>query len=137
MHLAYLVDNAGLSCRQAHSATVLRWAMGPICRHTDRRRRDIIGPTNLQIGGEPHDQVRQPLRELWRKVWPCLPLSLGAALLPQSLQGQLPRENSQGLCVHQKVAWLTRAHSVSTEIQCALFFYICRIFGRKTGFHFS
>jgi ribosomal protein S14 len=27
MHLAYLVDNAGLSCRQAHSATVLRWAM--------------------------------------------------------------------------------------------------------------
>jgi hypothetical protein len=31
----------------------------------------------------------------------------------------------------------TRAHSVSREIECAPAFCVCRIFGRKTGLHFS
>jgi hypothetical protein len=45
------------------------------------------GAINLQIGGEFHDQVGEPLRKLWRKVWSCLPPPLGPALLSQSLQG--------------------------------------------------
>ena len=36
----------------------------------------------LQIGGEFHDQVGEPLRKLWGKVWFGLPPSLGPALLP-------------------------------------------------------
>jgi hypothetical protein len=31
---------------------------------------------------------------------------LGPALLPQSLQEQLPCENGEGPCVHEKVVWL-------------------------------
>src|SRR5215471_8672537 len=58
------------------------------------------------IRGERHDQVGEPLFILWRKVRSCLSLPLGPALLPQSLQGQLPCENGEGLCVHAKVVWL-------------------------------
>lgn len=62
-----------------------------------------MAPCNLQIGGEPHGQVREPLRGLWWKVWPRLPSPLGAALLPQSLQGQLSCEIREGLCALAKV----------------------------------
>src|SRR5262245_628933 len=56
--------------------------------------------------GERHDQVGEPLFILWRKVRSCLSLPLGLALLPQSLQGELPCENGEGLCVHATVVWL-------------------------------
>ena len=65
-----------------------------------KRKRDLP-----PIGGEPHDQVGEPLCKLWWKVWSCLPSPLGAAVLPQSLQDQLPCKNSQGLCAHEKVVW--------------------------------
>src|SRR3981189_3552878 len=65
-----------------------------------------MGATSLQTGGEHHGQDRRPLCKLWWKVRSCLPSPLGAAVLPQSLQDQLPCKNSQGLCAHEKVVWL-------------------------------
>src|SRR6516225_2323416 len=60
----------------------------------------------LPPGGERHDLVGEPLFILWWKIRPCLSLPLGPALLPQSLQGQLPCENGEGPCVHETVVWL-------------------------------
>src|SRR5215472_4413565 len=57
-------------------------------------------------GGERHDQVGEPLFILWWKIRSGLSLPLGPALLPQSLQGQLPCKNGEGPCVHEKVVWL-------------------------------
>jgi hypothetical protein len=73
------------------------------------------GAINLQIGGEFHDQVGEPLRKLWGKVWPRLPQPLGPALLPQSLQGRFPCENSEGLCAHEKVVWRVKASFIPKE----------------------
>jgi hypothetical protein len=60
----------------------------------------------LRTVGERHDQIGESLFKLWWKVRSCLPPLLWLALLSQSLQGQLPCENGEGLCVHEKVAWL-------------------------------
>src|SRR5262249_26455443 len=51
------------------------------------REDDVI---NLQNVEGSYGQVGKPLRKLWRQVWPRLLLPLGPALLPQTLQGQLP-----------------------------------------------
>jgi hypothetical protein len=64
----------------------------------------MLTPANPE--GERRDQIAESLFKLWWKVRSCLPPPLGLALLPQSLQGQLPCENGEGLCVHEKVAWL-------------------------------
>ena len=37
-----------------------------------------------------------------------LPQPLGSALLPKSLQGRFPCENSEGPCAHEKVVWTGR-----------------------------
>src|SRR5262249_10980937 len=87
MQRAYLTASAALRCRQARSAD------------------GAAVPTPATLG-ERHDQVGEPLFILWRKVRSCLSLPLGPALLPQSLQRQLPCENGEGLCVHEKVVWL-------------------------------
>jgi hypothetical protein len=87
---------AALRC-WAHSAMKPNRPMAPY----------YMGATNLQIGGERHGQDRRPLCKLWWKVRSCLSSPLGAAVLPQSLQNQLPCKNSQGLCAHEKVVWLT------------------------------
>jgi hypothetical protein len=58
------------------------------------------------IGGKLHDQIGESLRKLWRKVRPCQPPPSRPALLPQSLQGELPCENGEGPCVHATVVWL-------------------------------
>jgi hypothetical protein len=73
-----------------------------VCRLAGRPREH--GATRLQIGGEAHGQLgKQPLRKLWRTIRSRLPSPLGSALLPQSLQGQLPCKNRQ----HKKVARLS------------------------------
>ena len=36
---------------------------------------------NLQLVGEPHDQVGKPLHNLRGEVWSCMPTSLGHAFL--------------------------------------------------------
>jgi len=61
-----------------------------------------------QIGGEFHEQVGEPLRTLWGKVWSRLPQPLGPAILPKGLQGRFPCENSEGPCAHEKVVWTGR-----------------------------
>jgi len=72
--------------------------------------------SNLQVGGESHDQARQPLRKLWWQVWTCLLPPLGAPFLSQSLQGRVPCENSQRACTHEKVVWLVSSrHDVVDE----------------------
>src|SRR6516165_4479239 len=96
MQRAYLTASAALRCRQARSADGVE---------VRRRNQIAVVPTPAK-GGERHDQVGEPLFILWRKVRPCLSLPLGPALLPQSVQGQLPCENGEGLCVHAKVVWL-------------------------------
>src|SRR5262245_63385278 len=93
MQRAYLTASAALRCRQARSADGVEV----------RRRNQIRRRATPATGGERHDQVGEPLFILWRKVRPCLSLPLGPALLPQSLQGQLPCENGEGPCVHAKV----------------------------------
>ena len=45
---------------------------------------------------------------MWGEVWSYLPPPLGPALLPQSLQGRFPCENSEGPCAHEKVVWTCR-----------------------------
>src|SRR5712675_2173119 len=45
----------------------------------------------------------------------CLPLPLGAALLPQSLQSQLPCENSQGPCAHETMVRLVGSRGRVSE----------------------
>ena len=60
----------------------------------------------LQIGEGAHDQLGEALRKLWRTIRSRLPSLLGIALLPQSLQGQLPCKNCQGPRAHKKVARL-------------------------------
>src|SRR3981081_2990816 len=66
-------------------------------------------PTSLQIVGEHHGQVGRPLCKLCWKVWSCLPSPLGAAVLPQSLQDQLPCKNS----AHEKVVWLVSSRGAA------------------------
>ena len=44
---------------------------------------------------------------LWATVYTCLPPALGAALLPQGLQGQVSCKNREGPFAHKKVAWVT------------------------------
>src|SRR6478672_11071488 len=69
-----------------------------------------------RTGGERHDQIEESLFKLWRKVWSCPLPPLGSALLPQSLQGQLPCENGEGLCVPKKVVWLLTSRRCVTEL---------------------
>jgi hypothetical protein len=57
-------------------------------------------------GGKLHAQIGESLRNLWRKVRPCQPPPSRPALLPQSLQGELPCENGEGPCVHAALVWL-------------------------------
>jgi hypothetical protein len=63
----------------------------------------MLTPANPE--GERRDQIAESLFKLWWKVRSCLPPPLGLALLPQSLQGQLPCENGEGLCMYEKVVW--------------------------------
>src|SRR5215475_13878208 len=96
MQRAYLTASAALRCRQARSAD------------------GAAVPTPATLG-ERHDQVGEPLFVLWWKVRSCLSLPLGPALLPQSLQGQLPCENGEGPCVHAKVVWLLASSRCVSE----------------------
>ena len=68
----------------------------------------VVARISLQIGGELHDQVGEPLRKLWQEVWSRPPQPLGSALLPKSLQIRLRCENSDGPYTHAKVVWTVR-----------------------------
>jgi hypothetical protein len=71
-----------------------------------RIRRPAGAASQPPIGGKLYDQIGESLRKLWRKVRPCQPPPSRPALLPQSLQGELPCENGEGPCVHATVVWL-------------------------------
>jgi hypothetical protein len=43
-------------------------------------------------------------------------IAIEAAVLPQSLQDQLPCKNSQGLCAHEKVVWLVSSRGDVDEL---------------------
>jgi hypothetical protein len=90
----------------------------------DLARAERAWRDRLQIGGEAHDQLGKPLRKLWRAIRSRLPSPLGAALLPQSLQGQLSCKNRQGMRAHKKVARL----SVLGGHQIALALALVRLF---------
>jgi hypothetical protein len=62
--------------------------------------------TQPPTGGKLHAQIGESLRKLWWKVGPCQPPPSRPALLPQSLQGELPCENGEGSCVHAALVWL-------------------------------
>ena len=94
MQRAYLTPAPARRCRQAYGA------------HGVRRLNEIRPCSPPQTGGERHDEIGESLFELWRKIRSCLLPPLGSALLPQSLQGQLPCENGERLCMHEKVVWL-------------------------------
>src|SRR6516164_8999429 len=96
MQRAYLTASAALHCRQARSAQGVE----------ARRANEIRRVPTPATGGERHDLVGESLFILWRQVRSCLSQALGPALLPQSLQGQLPCENGEGPCMHAKVVWL-------------------------------
>jgi hypothetical protein len=109
MRLAYLIGECGDEFVAFHYGVEACGRFAPI---------RPMAPCNLQIGGEPHGQVREPLRRLWWKVRARLPSPLGVALLPQGLQDQLPCEIREGLRAHEKVVWRSGSGSrlASTEI---------------------
>jgi hypothetical protein len=99
--LIYAPDGAAC-CEQAHNADGAGRAKNSPPRGRLRRTAASQPPT----GGKLHDQIGESLRKLWRKVRPCQPPPSRPALLPQSLQGELPCENGEGPCVHATVVWL-------------------------------
>src|SRR5215471_19013523 len=108
MHLAYLTVGAAPRRWQAHRADEVESddaTNSSPCSHV-RLARSRGQPPD---GGQPHEEIRESLRKLWRKVGPCLPPPSRPALLPQSLQGQLPCENGEGPCVHATVVRLLAA----------------------------
>jgi hypothetical protein len=82
-----------------------RWA-GRATNSPPRGRLRRTAASQPPTGGKLHDQIGELLRKLWRKVRPCQPPPSRPALLPQSLQGELPCENGEGPCVHATVVWL-------------------------------
>jgi hypothetical protein len=63
------------------------------------------------------DQGREPLRELWGKVWSYLPPVLGAALLPADLQGLVPRQKREGPCPNAKMVWPDRREAAQLRMK--------------------
>jgi hypothetical protein len=53
-----------------------------------------------------YEHQNKPLHKMWGKVRSCLPSSLGSALLPQSLQGELSRACGPRPCPRQEVVRL-------------------------------
>ena len=98
-----------LNCRRRTGSKIGR-------RHGIRHRPNVPDwqeASSFQGGGRTHDQVGEPLRILWGKIWSGFPPTLEAALLPQGLQGQLPCKKGEGLCAHEKVVKLPISRNIS------------------------
>src|SRR5262249_52355508 len=78
-------------------------------RSASRRRGRGLQAHSLTV--QAHAQAGESLHRLWRQARPGFPSSLGPALLPQGLQGQLSCKIRERSCADEKVVRLLCARS--------------------------
>jgi len=111
MRLAYVTPNATL-CRSASAQGGWSWKQ---TSDNIRLLASDSGPDRV-FNLKNHAMTKLENRCANCGGRSCQLSPLGHALLPEVLQGQLPSENSEGPCAHEKMVWLLNSRHNLTPL---------------------